>query len=518
MRKTVFLFVLLFCLVMLFSAATGEEAAQQVHFSGDYGYILLEDGTAEIVSYAGEEDDLVLPDKLDNITVSSLDQIRLTDGLIPHKITIPDTVQTVKGNPFINCRQLYRITISTDHPTLYVVDDVLFSRKERKLICYPVSKSDKTYSIPDGITSIEARAFNQNGWLRELTIPDTVTNIGGQAFYKCDSLRSVAIPASVVEIGINPFYGCQYLSSIVLSPDNPALAIMDGVLFSKADKRLVTFPCKLSAESYNIPQGIKIIGAYAFSGCSDLQDISIPDSVVSIGESAFDECRIESIVIPDSVREIDSYAFHDCQKLTSISIPEGVEKLGDRVFFNCMDLVSATIPDSIIEIGSNPFAACRSLEELVFSADHPCFELKDGMLLSKKDCRVICCVDTTSTSCAIPQGTKTIGSWAFNGRKNLTEILIPDSVTTIEGHAFGSCGITSIIIPDSVKSIGDQAFSMCYNLDELTIPATVTYLGESLFWGSGVTVTVERDSYAASYCEKHKLNYIYPDSNDWLND
>ena len=199
--------------------------------SGDYEYILLEDGSAEIVKYSGIEDNPVIPPEIDG-----------------KKVT------TIGNLAFFLCH-------------------------------YPTS----------------------------VTIPDSVTRIGKDAFFGCKSLVSVTIPDSVTEIENNPFGECSSLIEIVVSPDHPTLAVIDQVLFSKPDKRLVCHPCGLTATEYTIPQDVQIIADSAFADCDSLTAISIPDSVTSIGERAFAGClSLTSVTVPDSVTGIGKDAFSRC--------------------------------------------------------------------------------------------------------------------------------------------------------------------------------------------------------------
>ncbi|MBR2602983.1 MAG: leucine-rich repeat domain-containing protein, partial [Clostridia bacterium] len=168
-----------------------------------------------------------------------------------------------------------------------------------------------------------------------LVIPDTldgktVSRIGDQAFAFRTSLTAVTIPNSVTSIGSNPFCSCKKLTDIQVSPDHPALAVIDGVLFSKADKQLVCYPYAFTAESYVIPQGITAIGGSAFSWCTSLTSVTIPDSVTAIGDGAFESCSsLTSITIPDSVTSIGDRAFDSCSSLTSVTIPDSVTSIGN---------------------------------------------------------------------------------------------------------------------------------------------------------------------------------------------
>lgn len=233
------------------------------------------------------------------------------------------------------------------------------------------------------------------GKAEKLDIPDTlggvmVTAIGNSAFYGCSSLMSVSIPNGVMVMDSNPFASCHALTKIYVSPRHPYLASVDGILFSKSDKRLICYPGGFSESVYSIPQGIAVIGAGAFRGCSSLTTVTIPDSVTAIGEEAFYECDgIIAVTIPDSVTVIGSRAFSKCSSLTSVTIPNGVTVIGDSAFSSCKKLTEVTIPDSVMTVGSSVFHGCKKLTKIIVSPNHPYLTVVDSVLSSKPDNRFI---------------------------------------------------------------------------------------------------------------------------------
>ncbi len=358
--------------------------------------------------------------------------------------------------------------------------------------------------IPDRLNGLEVtrigeNAFRWNSILEGITLPHSVISIGDGAFYGCENLTSISIPNSVNDIGVNPFSYCVNLNRVVVHPDHPALATIDGVLFSKADKRLVWYPMAKEDTAYEIPQGILSIGNEAFSACENLSSITIPDSVTSIGDEAFSFCN---------------------------------------------NLSSINIPDSVINVGHNPFRYCISLKQVVVHPDHPNLVSIDGALFSKSDKRLIWYpITRKDTAYKIPQGTLSIGTGAFYGCENFSGITIPDSVISIGDEAFNRCSsLTSITIPDSVISIGAGAFydcrslkeiiihdgvvsigpyvfSFCDNLISITIPDSVVSIGDGAFYicSSLKKVIVAPDSYAQKYCEERGLPFAYQENTDWLN-
>ena len=159
---------------------------------------------------------------------------------------------------------------------------------------------DYQYALLDDGT-VEITGYN--GKAEKLTIPNMlngkkVTSIDNRAFYLCNSLISIIIPDSVAKISVNPFAYCSTLKSIFVSSEHPYFFAIDGVLFRKADKALISYPAGISSSTYTIPQGITAIGDSAFSYCDSLTSVSIPDSVTSIGDYAFGDCSNLTLTVP----------------------------------------------------------------------------------------------------------------------------------------------------------------------------------------------------------------------------
>ena len=415
MEKKCFV-ALLMVVVMMCACWTGvlaEDVEREAFTSGDYEYALLDDGTVEITKYKGKAERLAIPDTLDGKRVTAIGEQAFSFCSSLTIISIPDSVAQIGENPFAACSSLKSISVSPEHPYFATIDGVLFRKADKTLISYPAGISSSTYTIPQGITSIGDSAFSYCYSLTSVSIPDSVTSIGDSAFSYCYFLTSVSIPDSVEQIGTNPFAACFELKSISASPDHPYFATIDGVLFRKADKALISYPAGISSSTYTIPQGITAIGDSAFYYCDSLTSVSIPDSVTSIGDNAFYFCEsLTSVTIPDSVTAIGDSAFSYCDSLTSVSIPDSVTAIGDEAFYSCSSLTSVNIPDSVTSIGDRAFSYCDSL----------------------------------------------------------TSVSIPDSVTAIGNRAFYYCdSLTSVSIPNSVTSIGDYAFGDCSNLT-LTVP------------------------------------------------
>ncbi len=227
------------------------------------------------------------------------------------------------------------------------------------------------------------------------------------------------------------------------------------------------------------------LGYCLFRDCR-LTSIKLPNSVTSIGNSAFDGCtNLTSITIPNSVTSIDNYAFSGCTGLTSITIPNSVTSIGKSAFNGCTKLTSINIPNSVTNIGDYAFDGCSGLKKVIVED----VAAWCGISFANNNSNPLVYArhlysdaNTEIKDLKIPSSVTSIGNRAFAGCSSLTSIDIPSSVTSIGDDAFVACSsLTSIVIPNSVTSIGVWAFYNCSSLTSINIPNSVTNIGDCAF-------------------------------------
>ena len=284
--------------------------------------------------------------------------------------------------------------------------------------------------------------------------------MGTSALYGFSNLTSITIPKSVTNIGDSVFHDCSSLTSITVLQGNPVYHSAGNCLIETKSKKLIV-GCKTSL----IPAdgSVKIIGNFAFSCCSDLVSILIPNRVTSIGDHAFSRCSsLANITLPYGVESIGASAFKDCRSLTSITIPNSIVRIGADAFYGCINLKTIVIPDGVKQIEHETFSGCNSLTDIKLSS---CLTSIDSFSFAY--CRNL-------MSITIPNSVKRIGADAFSDCSSFTSITIPDSVTSIGDNAFENCGsLTKIKIPSSVTSLGKGVFRNCGKLETITFSGTV---------------------------------------------
>ena len=362
-----------------------------------------------------------------------------------------------------------------------------------------------------------------------------VTAIKDGTFRQSEKLTGVTFPASLIDMGTMPFADCPNLSSIIVHPENPAFAVVDGLLYDKRMETLITCPgareaevsipssvttispsafrgCRLTEiviprnvsqlgqcafmrcaqlSKVNMADGITAFPDSAFCNCTSLTDFSFPTTVKTIGVNAFYHCdKLISLQLPTALESIGDNAFDLCYGLKTVSFPEGLASIGKWAFDNCSRISSLVIPSSVNDIAPTAFSGCSGLKSIVVADGNASYESLDGVLFDKGQTSLICYPGSKTGAYTVPSSVNTIGEYSFYYSTQLKNITIPSSVTTIGSNAFRLCTVLKgITLPSSVTSLGDNLFRACSALQTIVYYAdTPPEISSSTFTSTNYNV------------------------------
>lgn len=333
--------------------------------------------------------------------------------------------------------QAFRQTAFWEDPSNWD-GDVLYAGKH---LLYADSALSGSYAVKEGTLFISAEAFADCTELTSVSVPDSVIFIGEDAF-----------PDQILETQES-----VYLGKHLISVDKTAeqFTIADGTLSIGSS----AFRSNTALKSIVIPEGVTSIGNHAFFGCSALESVVLPASLTSIGRYAFFGCKaLKSLVLPENVVSIGTYAFYQCSALTSVTFGSKIRTIYNGAFNNCTNLKTVQISD---------LAAWCNIE---FGMENSNPLTLDGANLYVGN-QVI-------TELVIPEGVTSIGDYAFFGT-NFRSVTIPDSVASIGHAAFSGSAIERLVL--NAALIDDSAFSNCTSLTSVTFKDGVHYINDWAF-------------------------------------
>ncbi len=302
-------------------------------------------------------------------------------------------------------------------------------------------------SLPNTVKTIEDDAFKDATNLKSIELGDSIVTIGASAFENCWALDNITFPGTVTSLGKRAFATCWHLSYLDLSG---------------------TSICKIEPQT--------------FYACPNLETIDLPSSLTTIEKYAFESVRIKHITLPEGVISIGYSAFNDCDSLISVSLPESLTNIDGAAFWNCGKLDSLFIPRGVNSIATCITAACSGMKSLVVDNENPIYDSRDNCnaIILTAENKLI----QGSPTAFIPESVTAIGDYAFWATYIPSTFTIPNSVRTIGNNAFmGSSNLVNLILPESTEWIGDQSFKGCQSLTSLTLPASLTHIGDEAFYG-----------------------------------
>ena len=288
----------------------------------------------------------------------------------------------------------------------------------------------------------------------------------------------------------------------VLTTDGTMILSGTGAVAAYDDRDRPWYDYRYQILRLEVKKGITSVGGFRY--CFTLQEVSLPEGLISLDEFAFMDCqKLQEIRLPKSLKTLGRGTFAGCHALTEIELPEDLETVGEGALMNCLSLTSVVIPASVIEMGDRPFSgdwALKTVEikgnvpRLSNSSFHECDALQEVLITgSVGTIGDDAFMDLDSLErVQIASGLKTIGRRAFWLCDNLTTVSLPDGVTSIGEEAFKECSsLTTINLPDSITTIGANAFNGTKLTGPLNIPSSLVSLGDHAFNGcSGITGTL----------------------------
>ncbi len=430
---------------------------------------------------------ITIPDSIINIEYEA---IGWCEGL--KSITVGENVEIIHPRAFAGCRELEKVywnakdaELKESWSNISVFDysgrgssgiEFVFGDTVETIPAYLCSGDEKQPNVKSvvfgkNVKKIGAHAFEGCNRFTTITISDSVKIIEDNAFLDCYNLESVTLGKSVEKTTSLAFNDCISLERINVVKDNPNFASADGILFNKSKTELVIYPENKKNTAYTILDGISKISAWAFRDCDYLKSITIPGSLNSVGDGAFNGCTNLTYVNISDVAAWCNIDFEDSpftygaklylngNSLSEINIPYGVKKIGDGAFCGYDNLTSITIPDSVTSIGYSAFQYCENLESVTLGkgvTDIGNYAF-DCPKLKKVYWNAISVNDFTSSSgIFLDAGSSGSG----------VELIFGDTVKKIPAYLCCYVSdwsynpkITSITTGSNVLSIGENAFS-----------------------------------------------------------
>lgn len=449
--------------------ASGEESSEII-VSGEFSYSLTHDNTVCIEDCSSEEKNLVIPDTIDGIAVTELGKLAFGNDIgKPYEtITLPASIEYISSdNPFSVCDSLTEVIVDSSNENYIAEDGVLFTKDKSKLVCYPQKKTGSSYSIPEGV-SVLGEASIYNTQLSEITFPSTLTEIQYYALGNNSKLTSADLSKTAVSsIGLYAFTDCSSLSSVLL-PDS--LYEIAGAAFSR---------CKALSE-ITLPKNLGMIGQYAFID-TGLSKITVPDSVTEIGYSAFgyyldsegNETADSNFVIVGSYGSAaqkyatDKDTEYDYANSFEFRVPEQDEQITEQLSLE--KRVFGDYEYAVVN-GDAVITACTS-DEAVLNVPS---EIEGLTVIAVYPVAFTNCL---SEEIILPETVTYIREMSFYSCANLKKITLPSSLTEIGNNAFDNCTLLETIDTGGAVTIGQNVFLDCPSLKNLTISGNCTSIG-----------------------------------------
>lgn len=412
-------------------------------------------GNITITRFSGTLENVVIPSVIDGHPVCTIGKGAFQDNKYLVELSMPDFITTMQGDAFRDCISLKKIHLS------------------------------------ESISKIITTTFNGCIRLEEVNIPDEVTEIKRSTF-KDSPLKVLHIGKSLASLDARSFYNGEYdqfsgrkkstraINKITINPENPYLKISGASVLSKDGRKLMAYLG--NSKHFAIPEGVETIEAYAFEDLEFLSDVTLPESLVEIGEKAFSNTSIRSVVLSSKVKEIKNDAFSACSKLSAIVLNEGLEIIGDKSFEGC-PIASVEIPSTVKLLGKYSFSCISAY----YGSEHKqTLKIHPSNPYIKTDGKALYNISGSEKTLQVLYDQQ-YRQYSYDNRSKNIEYSVDIGTTHIAERAFGRCtSLNKVILPDGLKEIAAGAFSDCENLKEVVLPDSLEKIGEYAFKGTSI--------------------------------
>lgn len=423
---------------------------------------------------------ITLPEGLTSIGESAFASCRLLSG----KIVIPEGVSTILKNTFAYCGSLEEIVFSN-------------SIKSIGASAFTDCSSLTSVTLPEELESLQTLAFAKCNKIQTVVLNSKLAEIGDYAFSELTALTSVTIPDSVTRIGEGAFYLCSALAEVDLGDGVKEIALAafrDTAIWNGSATNDVYvgkwfIGCKDNTVSaVSIKTDTIGIASFALFGNANISVLQIPDSVKTIGEGAFGQMGVTTVILGSGVKEIGQQAFVACKKLSRVVLgsydnanskikDSSLLHIGDYVFRGCELLDSIEMPSTLKTVGSYAFR------------DTGLYKNANGVVYAGN--WVVDYNEQIPSAVSILEGTVGIANYAFYNCTNLSTVSVPSSVKYVGRAAFYDCSaLASVELPLELERIEDYTFYRCKSLVLLDLPPMLTYIGRSAFYKCGSSASI----------------------------
>ena len=416
----------------------------------------------------------------ENSKLKTIGAYAFADCISLFEMQLPSEVASIGDYAFNACAQLEEVKF-TENSKLKTIGNYAFSG------CISVAKvgsqEEGEMLLPENLVTIGEYAFQNLLLIGKIVVPESVTSIGEGAFKGCDDLKDITLPfvgGSIDATKYKSVLGYIFGNKVVTSTTGGGKQdYFVNKIFASSSTGIWQYSCSGSAWG----NGYYDQNSYYYYIPTTIRNVTITVQT-EIPIAAFNNCDfIESITLPTTVTSIGEYAFQNCSALKRLSskvdgefiLPIGINVIGTNTFTNCEELVKVVIPANVTNIGANAFQVCSQLTDVDFADGS---QLKSVGAYAFEDC-------ISLSEVQLPNSVTSIGNYAFSGCISIAkfnsqvegELIVPENTVTIGEYAFQNLGlITKVVVPDAVTSIGLGAFKGCNEIKDITLP----FVGKSV--------------------------------------